>query len=43
MFDTLLIASRGENSRVAAVSAKPDCLAREARTGGFSTIEAIDV
>ena len=43
MFDTLLIANRGENSRAAAVSAKPDCLAREARTGGFSTIETIDV
>jgi hypothetical protein len=44
MFDTLLIANRGEkNGCVAAVSAKPDCLARAARTGGFSTIEAIDV
>jgi hypothetical protein len=43
MFDTLLIANRGENSRAAVVSAKPDCLARAARTGGFSTIETIDV
>ena len=43
MFDTLLIANRGENSRAAAVSAKPDCLARLARTGDFSTIESVDV
>jgi hypothetical protein len=33
MFDTLLIANRGENSRAAVVSAKPNCVARVARTG----------
>jgi len=43
MFDTLLIANRGENSRAAAVSVKPDCMARVARTGDFPTIETIDV
>jgi hypothetical protein len=42
-FDTLLIANRGENSRAAAVSAKPDYMAREACTGDFSTIESADV
>jgi hypothetical protein len=43
MFDTLPIANRGENSRAAAVSAKPDCLARATRTGDFSAIESADV
>jgi hypothetical protein len=43
MNDTPVIANRGENSRAAAVSAKPDCMARAARTGDFSTIETIDV
>jgi hypothetical protein len=36
MFDTLLIANRGDNGRAAAVAAKPDCLARVARTGDFT-------
>jgi hypothetical protein len=33
MFDTLLIANRGDNGRNAAVAAKPNRLARAARTG----------
>jgi hypothetical protein len=33
MFDTLLIANLGENSCAAAVSAKPNRVARAARTG----------
>jgi hypothetical protein len=33
MFDTLLIANRGENSRAAAVSAKPNYVLREAQAG----------
>jgi len=36
MFKKILIANRGENGRKA-VSAKPNCMAREARAGEFST------
>jgi hypothetical protein len=35
MFTKILIANRGENGRGAAVSAQPDCMAREARAGEF--------
>ena len=34
MFKKILIANRGDNGREA-VAAKPNCLAREARTGEF--------
>ena len=36
MFKKILIANRGENGRVAAVSAKPDGVSREARAGGLA-------
>jgi hypothetical protein len=35
MFTKILIANRGESGRIADASAKPDCVAREARTGEF--------
>jgi hypothetical protein len=36
MFKKILIANRGENGRAAAVSAKPNCMVREAHAGEFS-------
>jgi len=38
MFKKILIAKRGDNG-CKAVAVKPDCLAREARTGDLSAIE----
>ena len=39
MFTKILIANRGDNGRKA-VAAKPNCMARAARTGDFDPIEA---
>jgi hypothetical protein len=35
MFKKILIANRGENGRLPAVSAKPDCMVRVAHAGDF--------
>jgi hypothetical protein len=35
MFKKILIANRGENGRAADVSAKPNCMVREAHAGEF--------
>ncbi|MFZ2990666.1 hypothetical protein [Ideonella sp.] len=39
MFEKILIANRGESSCVAAASAKPNRMVREAHAGGFSAME----
>jgi hypothetical protein len=36
MFKKILIADRGESGRTADVSAKPNCMVREAHAGEFS-------
>ena len=43
MFKKILIANRGDNGCAAAVAAKPDCRAREVRTGDLSAIEVSHV
>jgi hypothetical protein len=43
MFDTLLVANRGENSRAAAVSAQPNCLPRAACANDLATVGSVDV
>jgi acetyl/propionyl-CoA carboxylase alpha subunit len=40
MFKKILIANRGENGRVAVVSAKPDCMVRVAHAGEFLAEES---
>jgi hypothetical protein len=43
MFSKILIANRGDNSRSAAVAAKPNGLGREAHAGGFPAMESSHV
>jgi hypothetical protein len=38
MFDKILVANRGDNGRKA-VAAKPNCMARAARTGDLDPME----
>jgi hypothetical protein len=40
MFSKILIANRGECGRLAAASAKPECLLRAAHAGDLDAIEA---
>jgi hypothetical protein len=42
MFKKILIANRGDNGRQA-VAAKPDCMARAARTGDLDPMEQTHV
>lgn len=43
MIKKILIANRRENGRRADVSAKPNCMAREARAVDFGPMEKTDV
>jgi len=43
MFKKILIANRGENERVAHVSAQPHCPVRAAHAGDFVPMEATHV
>jgi hypothetical protein len=42
MFKKILIANRGDNGR-RAVAAKPNCMARAARTGDLDPMELVNV
>ena len=43
MFTKILIANRGENSRAATVSAKPNCLVRAAHSGDLDPMGTVHV